>query len=54
MYIPLTLTFQDMKKTLNLPLEVLQSCLQQHVIKLCSKENIKSFKDSLLFIKKVD
>ena len=54
MYIPLTLTFQDMKKTLNLPLEVLQSCLQQDVIKLCSKENIKSFKDPLLFIEKVD
>ena len=49
-----TLTFQGMKKPLNLPLEVLQSCLQQDVIKLCSKENIKSFKDSLLFIKKVD
>ena len=49
-----TLTFEDMEKPLNLPLEVLQSYLQQDVIKLCSKENIKSFKDSLLFIEKVD
>ena len=43
-----------MEKPLNLPLEVLQSYLQQDVIKLCNKENIKSFKDSLLFIEKVD
>ena len=49
-----TLTFEDMEKPLNLPLEVLQSYLQQDVIKLCNKENIKSFKDSLLFIEKVD
>ena len=43
-----------MEKPLNLPIEVLQSYLQQDVIKLCNKENIKSFKDSLLFIEKVD
>ena len=43
-----------MEKPLNLPLEVLQSYLQQDVIKLCNKENIKSFKDSFLFIEKVD
>ena len=49
-----TLTFEDMEKPLNLPIEVLQSYLQQDVIKLCNKENIKSFKDSLLFIEKVD
>ena len=49
-----TLTFEDIKKPLNLQLEVLQSYLQQGVIKLCSKENIKSFKDSFLFIEKVD
>ena len=49
-----TLTFENMKKRLNLPLEVLQSYLQQDVIKLRSKENIKSFKDSLHFIEKID
>ena len=49
-----TITFEDMEKPLNLPLDVLQSYSQQDVIKLCSKENIKSFKDSLLFIEKVD
>ena len=48
------LTFEDMEKPLNLPHEVLQSYLQQDVIKLCNKENIKSFKDSLLFIEKID
>ena len=49
-----TITFEDMEKPLNLPLEVLQSYLQQDVIKLCSKENIKLFKGYLLFIEKVD
>ena len=49
-----TLTFEDMEQPSNLPLEDIQSYLQQDVIKLCSKENIKSFTDSLLFIKKVD
>ena len=49
-----TLTFEDIEKRLNLPPEVLQSYLQRNVIKLCSKENITSFKDSLLFIEKVD
>ena len=43
-----------MEKPLNLPLEVLQSYLQQDVIKMYSKKNTKSFKDSLLFIEKVD
>ena len=49
-----TLTFEDMEKPQNLPLEVLQSYLRQDVTKLCRKQNIKSFKDSLLFIEKVD
>ena len=49
-----SLTFKDMEKLLNLTPEVLKIYLKQDVIKLCSKENIKSFKDSLLFIEKVD
>ena len=49
-----TLTFEDMEMSLNLSLEVLQSYLQQDAIKLCSNENIKSFKGYLLFIEKVD
>ena len=49
-----SLTFEDMEKPLNLAPEVLKIYLKQDVIKLCSKENIKSFKDSLLFIDKVD
>ena len=48
------LTFEDIEKPLNLPLEVLQSYLQQDVIKLCGKENIKLFNDCLLYIEKVD
>ena len=48
------LNFEDMEQPLKLPLEVLQSYLQQDVIKLCSKENIKLFKGYLLFIEKVD
>ena len=44
-----------MKKLLNLPLdEVLKSYLQQDIIKLSSKENIKPFKGFLLFIEKID
>ena len=54
MHIHCTLTFEDMEKPQNLPLEVLQSYLRQDVTKLCRKQNIKSFKDSLLFIEKVD
>ena len=55
MYISLYVNFlRHGKTTWNLPLEVLQSYLQQDVIKLCSEENIKPFKDSLLFIEKVD
>ena len=54
MYIPLHVNFSKHGKALNLPLEVVQSYLQHYVIKLCSKENIKSIKDSLLFIEKVD
>ena len=49
-----TLTLKDIEKPLNLPLEVLQSYLQLDVITFRSKQNIKSFKDSLLFIEKVD
>ena len=49
-----TLTLKGIEIPLNLPLEVLQSYLQLDVIKFCSKQNIKSFKDSLLFIEKVD
>ena len=43
-----------MEQPVKLPLDVLQSYLQQDVIKLCSKKNIESFKGYLLFIEKVD
>ena len=49
-----TLTLKDIEIPLNLPLEVLQSYLELDVITFCSKQNIKSFKDSLLFTEKVD
>ena len=41
-------------KAANLPLKVLRSYLQQDVIKLYSKEHIKSFQDSPLFMEKLD
>ena len=39
-----------MEKPLTIPLKL----LKQYLIKFCSKENIKSFKDSLFFIEIVD
>ena len=45
-----TLTFEVMEKPLTIPLKL----LNQYLIKFCSKENIKSFKDSLCFIEIVD
>ena len=48
-----TITFDDHEKPLTVPLDVLQNFYKEDIIQLC-QQDIKSFKQGLVFLEKVD